>query len=256
MDHIKQLDKLSSIISSAFSTEETALNFEQVEIGLNSRSHFSVSTSSGNTYGIKVPVRGTDHGLENEKLLGDLAELLDCPNFCPVRQTDQIDFIKPFKDKKVNITRWHKDSQTIYELAEASKDNTLHDVDSERFLFQIGEWMSFALAFGVHDRNDFNFVWNEENGLSMIDMEVGLRTKYIDEFYWLCEYFSSDKAEKPNQRRFLTSGYDNFQRKLNKQKPDVLQLLKQYPHSSEYELQSEGPAEQTILQFLDTFFYV
>ena len=165
----QKIQSLGDKISAALGRPTQVAKVYQCGVGANSRTHYVAETTTGAKVGLKASSRGVAGGDEKERLISELASVLDAPCTCRVSPIS-VDELPTLSGRAVNAIEWLPAGESLDRLPANVK--TALRGDPSIFLRQYGEWMSLGLLFGVVDRNSGNWVWAQSTGmLCMIDNE-------------------------------------------------------------------------------------
>lgn len=255
--------KLADLIQRHFNEQVVVSSFENISqvaelgghIGVNRGNHFVIRCTDGQAFGVKLPARGVPFGLGKEKLLADLAVLLQAPNACPVEQTQEIDFVSHFAGLVVNITKWLHSAKPFAAIEADIRQLLQDDANAEAFLTQFGEWMAFGLLFGVRDRHQGNWVWaNGSQKMAMIDLEAAIETGMIAEFTWILSYLDQDGIRREKLAhlniKHLLAGVNFMLSKYQAAQAEIAQLLDGYDFSRGYQSSYSAKTAQEIVKEL------
>lgn len=232
-----ELQRLSEFIKREFDVNYEIIAIYRVGTGANADAHVAAKSSTGQYYGLKICVRGVQHGTDKEKKIADLAALLEAPNFCPIRQYEEVQEIGPLKYRRINVIKWLPNAKNLNEVPpEEIKKN------SKEFFKQYGEWFCFALIFGVRDRHLGNWVWDSRSKrLSMIDNQDAFIESEPEQLLpnLMINSFSNLNKFKNEHETFedavaFREGLKTMFDKVHKKREEIRKILTSMDFSSDY----------------------
>lgn len=234
-----ELDRITEFIQERFEMSDRIVFIYNLEEGANSAYHVLAESKKGKKYGLKICARGIAHGTDKEKIVADLAETLDAPNYCKIEQYEGLKEIDNLQGEKVNVIEWLPNSSNLRSISSEDVDK-----NSTKFFKQYGEWIFFALAFGVKDRHPGNWVWDPEKGrLSMIDNQDAFnddirsiygRIKLIVRKFSNLNHFKN-KKEDFNEYKHFKKGLKKMNDKIRGRTSQVRDILNSWNFVSDYE---------------------
>lgn len=233
-----ELEDLTVFIQDNFDCFGSVKSVYRVDEGVNQK-HYLAKTSGEKEYGLKVCTRNIRKGTDKEKAIADVGMVVNPPNCCKVEQYGGISELPGLKDQhKVNVIEWLPNADCLKRVDENEVKES-----STSFFTQYGEWVYFALTFGVIDRHSGNWVWNsEENKLSMIDNQDSFReikparvrpALIVDRFSDI-DRFMRKESDFPDLESFL-GGIERMNRKVNSRREKLKETLNSWSFLKDYQ---------------------
>jgi hypothetical protein len=150
--------------------------------GANAGSHVVATLDDGRRIGMKVASRvllGTDC----EVAVAEIARIAGAPNACRAKLVQFPKNVPKVGGQAGCVVEWSSGGP-INQLSPAER-SLIHG-PNPNFFEQLGWWCYFVLGFGVLDRHDGNFVWDQHSQrLVMIDNEEAFHGPQVGQLSWI-----------------------------------------------------------------------
>ncbi len=233
----KDLESLGQKISDARGEKAKILRVYQCGSGANANTHYVLEVGVETYIGLKVCSRGVANGSEKERLVADVADLLDAPANCKAMQITVME-LPALVGKPANAIVWLRGAKSLDKLTPPEIADL--KVGLNEYLRQYGEWMCLGLLLGVSDRHPGSWAWAQATReLTMIDNEECLNQVGVQNFYPGLDFV----CDRPPLKRagsgggfgvFLAEGLRAMQEKFRGRETDVRKLLRGYPFAAQY----------------------
>ena len=248
----QQLESLSQKITAALDEEVLIVGVSQCEKGANGTMHFVAESDSGACFGLKstAPTRGVVNGTEKERLVAEVAELLDAPAFCKTVAIT-IDEIASLRGRPTNLIKWLTTGVDMGNIGPTIKNALTQDPTA--YLRQYGQWMCVGMLLGVRDRHSQQWVWSHSTQeLTMVDNEDCLHQGRIQDFYPVLDLVcnrGSMRNEGPERGSgvALAEGLRAMHQKLRDRQRDVWSAIRSYSFAAGYKPAFMGRSPDEIV---------